>query len=301
MSLSSITTHAAIDFTVDGLKFSITDNGAKTVKLAEMYYYAPEVGSVVIPSKVTNAADGIQYVVTGIGKTCFEWSEITAVTIPNTVLRIDSFAFRACQKLKTVTFEPGNKMTRLYRSAFEYCNALETIALPDDITIIEDWAFLECKSLTSITLPSKLNTVMSFAFRDCPLLEEVICPAVFPPTLSDGVFYNTFISDVILVVPKGSKTKYELVSPWNTFLEIQERVFTSAVSSIQNEKNILISLSGNSLSITGLSGYNSVSIFNITGKMLYNQYITDIIEGIELPTKGIYIIKVDNFVRKIRL
>lgn len=299
--VSFATICSAYNFNVGDLKFSITDANSKTVKLTEMVRYAPTNGNVVIPSKVTNTNDGLEYTVTGLDKHCFVYSEITSVFIPNTVTRIDSFAFRECQKLKTVTFESGNKMTRLYRSTFEYCGAMESIVLPDGITVIEDWNFLECKSMTSVTLPSKITNIMNFAFRDCPLLEELICPATFPPTVADGTFYATFITDVSLVVPKGSKARYEAVNPWNTFMEIVERVFTSSVSKTEMDKNIFISHLGNVVTVNGLSGFNSVKVFDISGKMLYNRSINDNVEKFELSSNGIYIIRVDNYTRKIVL
>ena len=297
--VSFTTLQAAFDFSIGDLKFSITDANSKTVKLTDMVRYAPAVGSVIIPSKVTNTTDGIEYTVTGISKSCFVYSEITSVFIPKTILKIDSFAFRECSKLKTVTFESGNKMTRLHRSTFEYCKVMETIVLPDLITVIEDWNFLECKALTSVTLPSKLTSIKEFAFRDCPMLEEVICPATNPPTLADGAFYATFITDASLIVPKGSKQKYELVDPWNTFLEIVERVFTSAVSKTEFDKGVLISHLGNTLTIKGLSGFNSVKVFDSSGRILYNRSINDNVENFELSTNRIYIIRVDNHTRKI--
>lgn len=301
MLASLVNVQAAFDFTVGDLKFSITDANSKTVKLTDMVRYAPTVGDVIIPSKVTNTTDGIEYTVTGINKSCFVYSEITSVFIPKTILKIDSFAFRECSKLKTVTFEAGNKMTRLHRSAFEYCKVMDKIVLPDDIAVIEDWAFLECKAMTTVTLPSKLTSIKEFAFRDCPMLEEVICPAVFPPTLADGAFYATFITDVSLVVPKGSKARYEAVNPWNTFMEIVERVFTSSVSKTEMDKNIFISHLGNVVTVNGLSGFNSVKVFDISGKMLYNRSINDNVEKFELSSNGIYIIRVDNYTRKIVL
>lgn len=299
--VSLATIKAEYNFNVGDLKFSITDANSKTVKLTEMLRYAPADGNVVIPSKVTNTNDGVEYTVTGIDKSCFVYSEITSVFIPNTVMRIDSFAFRECQKLKTVSFESGNKMTRLYRSTFEYCGSMESIVLPDGITVIEDWNFLECKSMTSVTLPSKVTNIMNFAFRDCPLLEELICPAVFPPTVADGTFYSTFITDAVLIVPKGSKKNYEPVDPWSTFLEIQERVFTSAITKTVYDKDLLISRLDNTITVKGLSGFNTMKVFDISGKVLYNKSINDNIEKFELPSKGIYIINVDNLVRKISI
>ena len=186
MFVSFITLQAQNNFKAGDLRYSITDANSRTVKLTDMQSYAPADGKLIIPSIVTNAANGFKYTVTGIDRYCLTYSGITSVFIPNTIMRIDSFAFRECFKLKSVTFEPGNKMARLYRSAFEYCIALDSIALPDEITVIEEWAFLDCKSLKKVKLPSKITTVMNFAFRGCDSLKDFVCPTVTPPNLTSN-------------------------------------------------------------------------------------------------------------------
>lgn len=181
MFMSIMSLGAQNAFTVGDLKYSITDAKSRMVKLTGMYYYSPQIGSVIIPSKVINPGDGFKYTVSAIDKYCFDNSAISSIFIPNTVVKIDSFAFRECSKLKSVTFEPGNKMTRLYRSAFEYCSALDSIALPNEISVIEEWAFLDCKSLKKVTLPSSINTIMNFAFRGCSSLKGLVSPTMIPP------------------------------------------------------------------------------------------------------------------------
>ena len=51
--------------------------------------------------------------------------------------------------------------------AFESCETLSNIILPNSLTTIEQNSFKACKSLTSITIPSKVTTIGNNAFQEC--------------------------------------------------------------------------------------------------------------------------------------
>ncbi len=72
---------------------------------------------ITIPDKI----DG--YPVTSIGNNAFyNCSELTDITIPNTVEFIGSSAFYKCEKLTQVTIPGG--VTIIWDHAFAYCNSL---------------------------------------------------------------------------------------------------------------------------------------------------------------------------------
>lgn len=76
-------------------------------------------------------------------------SNLTSVTIPDSVTTISVEAFRGCTNLVSVTI--GNAVTTISYSAFNNCSGLTSITIPNSVTSIEDWAFAYCDSLTSIT------------------------------------------------------------------------------------------------------------------------------------------------------
>jgi len=48
--------------------------------------------------------------------------------------------------------------------------------VPDEIKIIDEWAFRECKHLVNILLPESLEFILAFAFEKCKKLKTVTLP-----------------------------------------------------------------------------------------------------------------------------
>lgn len=105
--------------------------------------------NVVIPSSI----DG--HVVTQIGYDAFKNSDIVTVSIPDTVVTINSNAFLWCSSLKDVSL--GNGVKTLGEYAFYHCKSIENIFIPESVTYLGKFAFSECDPST-ITIDEK-NTV----------------------------------------------------------------------------------------------------------------------------------------------
>ena len=102
-----------------------------------------------------------------IGDSAFEGrSELTRVTIPNSVSSIGSCAFKGCAGLQrgltSVTI--GNSVTSIGDSAFYGCKKLTSITIPNSVASIGDWAFYGCEELTRITIPNSVTSIGSAAF-----------------------------------------------------------------------------------------------------------------------------------------
>lgn len=177
-------------------------------------------GNVVIPASigglpVTSIADyAFSYVVGASALT-----NITSITIPNTVTRIGNYAFSRCTGLTNVTI-PGS-VTSLGYGAFNGCIALtdvtilpgitnidvETfygcanlanISIPDSITRIGDGAFRSCKALTDVNLPNSMFNIGTSAFADCTSLSAITVDELNPYYSSlDGVLFDLSQSRLI--------------------------------------------------------------------------------------------------------
>jgi len=72
---------------------------------------------------------------------------LVSINIPNSVISIESDAFRDCTSLTSVTIP--NSVTSL--SGFDRCTNLKNITIPKSVTSIGGFAFGHCTNLTSVT------------------------------------------------------------------------------------------------------------------------------------------------------
>lgn len=105
-------------------------------------------------------------------------STLTSVTITNSVVGIFRFAFQYCEALESVTFEDGCKLTTISNGAFLKCTALKQITIPKTVITIDGNVFEGCSSLESVTFEnnSALTTINSYAFADCTSLKQITIP-----------------------------------------------------------------------------------------------------------------------------
>ncbi len=101
-------------------------------------------------------------------------SNITAITIPSSVIEIGSNVFRfSGASLKEIIFEPNSSLTKIGERAFYGCSALSTIEFPSTLTSIGGFAFSGCSSLSAIEFPSTLTSIGINAFYNCTSLQTV--------------------------------------------------------------------------------------------------------------------------------
>lgn len=111
--------------------------------------------------------------VTQIGDHAFKYCNLTSVTLPDRVTKIDSSAFRNNSYLESVNFPAG--LISIEDSAFAYCYSLTNVILPDSLTKIGDSAFSYCANkLTKITIPASVSEIGDTAFENCRNLEKVV-------------------------------------------------------------------------------------------------------------------------------
>ena len=113
---------------------------------------------------------------TQIEENCFKETNITSITIPNTVESIGWNAFAYCYDLKSVTFEQGSKCGGIGQSTFAACKALEEITIPASVEEIKNYAFWNCSALTTVNFEegSKLESITGF--NSCTSLKNITLP-----------------------------------------------------------------------------------------------------------------------------
>ena len=94
-------------------------------------------------------------------------------------------------------------------SAFQWCNGLTDLVIPDRCEDIQDKAFYGCKSLKSVKLPSSLKVIGEEAFRECESLTDLVIPYGCKYIL-DGAFFGCkslktiTIPSSVVYIEKGS-------------------------------------------------------------------------------------------------
>ena len=130
------------------------------------------VTSVEIPDSI----EGVP--VTCIDDYAFNCSEVTSVTIPETVTKIGNYVFSMSYSLKSVT-------------------------LPDSLESVGIKAFEDCKSLETVVFPDHLVTFESHAFKGTPWLDAQ--RAKDPLVIVNGALIDGTTFEGDLVVPSDVK------------------------------------------------------------------------------------------------
>ena len=113
---------------IDGIRYELDDTNYTAIVVG----LAPGVVNLVIPATVGYL--DVSYSVTSIGNNAFYNSGLTAVTIPDSVISIDNFAFNRCTSLTEVTIP--NSVTSIGYEAFFDCTSLITVVV-EDVTKIQ--------------------------------------------------------------------------------------------------------------------------------------------------------------------
>ncbi len=211
MPAVEVTVFATDEFTEGGYTYTVDgDYFAKIVR-------ADVSGEAIIPSSLGG------YVVTSIGDYAFYYcTNLTSITIPDSVTSIGDYAFAGCSGLTSITIPDsvtsigdyafygtayynnsanwennvlyiGNHLIVAKTSAsgdyiiksgtkyiadraFEYCDRLTSITIPDSVTSIGDEAFRYCKSLASATIGEGVTSIGNSTFYGCSGLTSIIIP-----------------------------------------------------------------------------------------------------------------------------
>ena len=108
-------------------------------------------GEVTIPSTVSVGGDNVPVV--SIAEDAFaDNTEITSVSIPESIETIGDGAFQGCESLTKVEFDDNANVTSIGEGAFAGCNSLATVEIPASVTSIGKGAFDGCDNVNYVDL-----------------------------------------------------------------------------------------------------------------------------------------------------
>ena len=109
---------------------------------------------------------------TELKSNCFAHASLEDVTLPKSIIKMDTDIFYNCDSLKSATI---NIDTYINLGAFQNCDNLTTVHLGDDVSTIRSSAFEDCPNLSDINLETaKVVSIEFYAFRGCNSLPNKI-------------------------------------------------------------------------------------------------------------------------------
>ena len=151
-----------------------------------------------------------------IGRNAFNYLiNITSVNIPNSVTKIDNYAFKDCSALAQITIP--NSVIEIGDSAF-IRTGLTSVVIPDGVTTILNSCFQNCTSLTSVTFNGSIAKINSRAFNGCTAMKTydfTHCTSV--PILSDKDAFTYIPSDCQIRVPASLYDEWIAATNWSNY------------------------------------------------------------------------------------
>lgn len=199
----------AHDFEIDNIFYNILSEEEKTCEVTSENdcIYERHLGEVHLSETVTYK--GSTYTVVRIGECAFASSGLTKLTIPKTIIEIDTdvLTFFDCPELAYLTVEEGNPVydsrgdcnciietasnklivgcqnsiipntvTEIADQAFRR-RAPQTLIIPNSVVEIGKETFWESLLLETVSIPNSVKTINGGAFCDCATLREIYIPS----------------------------------------------------------------------------------------------------------------------------
>ena len=200
--------------------------------------FSSAISAIKLPESLTtiesNAFDGARLAylhlpknVNSIGSNAFSVTHLQSITVDADNIVYDSRNNSKClietatNKVVVGSFsaEIPEGIESIGDAAFRY-SEITIITLPQSLKEIGEYAF-EGTFLRYLEIPASVNSIGKYAFSSLHHLK--ICKVKWqtPPTINDNVF-NSLTSIACLVVPDGTKGKYQAAVGWKSFRTIIE-------------------------------------------------------------------------------
>lgn len=187
--------------------------------------------------KVTGAVT-VKNGTVGIAEDAFsKGSDITSVTLPDSVKYLNAWAFTYCP-MTTVSLGKGQKV--MGAQVFGGCKNLTSVVIPEGTTEIPSGTFVNCTSLTSVTIPKSVTKIGKFAFQNCPALKNITYAGTTTQWNQITVEADNAVLTQIAAVCSNGSTTYKNSSATTTNNKTTTTATTSMRGDLDGDKNVTI-------------------------------------------------------------
>ena len=146
--------------------------------------------------KKDDLAYAVPETVTAIGEYSFQDTKVESVSLPESVVEIQKYAFDGCTALTNIT--GGDGLLTLGNYAFSECTSLQNAVIGEKTTSIGTYAFNKCTSITEAVLPDTVTTIGEYAFNLCTGLKNVVLGSGTTQIGKRAFYKDTAIESIVV-------------------------------------------------------------------------------------------------------
>jgi hypothetical protein len=166
--------------------------------------------SVTLGSSVTNIGSDAFYYCTSLSAIRVDALNSVYSSVAGVLFDKSQTALIQCPEGQSGAYTIPNSVTRIEEYAFYNCASLTNVTIGTNVSSIGDYTFLLCSSLTSVTIPGSVSSIGDYAFSFCTSLTAITVDTNNPAYSSvAGVLFNK--SQTTLVeYPSGKARSYTM-------------------------------------------------------------------------------------------
>lgn len=225
-------------------------------------------------------------------------TQIEYVRLPESITKIDKYAFAFCYNLEKVDF--GKDLKEIGFSAFNY-TPMREVVIPEGVEIVGPYAFCNMNRLESVQIAKSVRKIDYRAFEKDDNIKEIICLIESPFDLHVGdmsPFSDECFRNARLLVPYGTSSLYRQRAGWKNFKNIVEMDKTSVEG--LNAEDVRISAKDGILNVSGLKSGEFLMVYSTSGELLCQHRANA--EGnfsINVPRQTVLVVKTGSQQRKV--